>query len=89
MYYYRLVNSLRLLGLPITIIYDLQLGKGDIVRALLSSGADPGIQDKRGETPVQVSSSASITAIYTEDLLRATAQSEYASSCNKIIYLVG
>lgn len=53
-----------------------QLGRGDIVRALLAADADPGVQDSDGNTPLQLAPSQAITAIFTEELLRATAQSE-------------
>lgn len=53
-----------------------QLGRGDIIRALLAAGADPGVQDAAGSTPLNLAPSPAITAIFTEELLRATAQSE-------------
>ena len=56
--------------------FFVQLGRGDIVRALLAAGADPGVQDSGGNTPLQLAPSSAITAIFTEELLRATAQSE-------------
>ncbi|CAL4143853.1 unnamed protein product, partial [Meganyctiphanes norvegica] len=52
-----------------------KLCRGDIVRALLASGADPGVQNAEGKTSVELASTSAITAIYTEELLRATAQS--------------
>ncbi|KAG7172793.1 26S proteasome non-ATPase regulatory subunit 10-like 2, partial [Homarus americanus] len=53
-----------------------KLGRGDIIRALLALGADPGVQDSEGNTALQLAPSHAITAIFTEELLRATAQSD-------------
>lgn len=58
-----------------------KLGRGDIVRALLAAGADPGIQDNDGNTPLQLAPTPPIIAIFTEELLRATAQSDPRSRC--------
>nr|XP_045591996.1 uncharacterized protein LOC123753983 isoform X1 [Procambarus clarkii]XP_045591997.1 uncharacterized protein LOC123753983 isoform X1 [Procambarus clarkii] len=61
-----------------------KLGRGDIIRALLAIGADPGVQDNEGNTPLQLVPSQSITAIFTEELLRATAQSDVGRVCQLI-----
>lgn len=58
-----------------------KLGRGDIIRALLAVGADPGVQDNDGNTPLQLAPSQAITAIFTEELLRATAQSDVGRVC--------
>ncbi|MCL4131852.1 UNVERIFIED_CONTAM: hypothetical protein GTU68_003743 [Idotea baltica] len=61
-----------------------KLGHNDIVRALLAAGADPGVIDRNGNTPIQVSPSSSILSIFMEDLLRATAKSEIGRVCQLI-----
>lgn len=61
-----------------------KLGRGDIVRALLAAGADPGVQDTGGNTPLQLAPSPAITAIFTEELLRATAQSDVGRVCQLV-----
>jgi len=49
------------------------------VRTLLNCGADPAVQNANGHNAVDVASSATIRYIYMEELLRATAASEYAN----------
>ncbi|XP_037782496.1 uncharacterized protein LOC119578901 isoform X1 [Penaeus monodon] len=61
-----------------------KLGRGDIVRALLAAGADPGIQDNDGNTPLQLAPTPPIIAIFTEELLRATAQSDVGRVCQLV-----
>ncbi|XP_071527220.1 uncharacterized protein [Panulirus ornatus] len=61
-----------------------KLGRGDIVRALLAADADPGVQDSDGNTPLQLAPSQAITAIFTEELLRATAQSDVGRVCQLV-----
>ncbi|KAK7077573.1 hypothetical protein SK128_012480 [Halocaridina rubra] len=61
-----------------------KLGRGDIVRALLAAGADPGVQDNEGNTPLQLAPTPSIIAIFTEELLRATAQSDVGRVCQLV-----
>jgi hypothetical protein len=53
-----------------------QLNQGDVVRTLLSCGADPGVQNARGLNAVDVATSEQMRQIYIEELLRATANSE-------------
>jgi hypothetical protein len=52
------------------------MNQGDVVRTLLSCGADPGVQNVRGLNAVDVATSEQMRQIYTEELLRATANSE-------------
>lgn len=47
------------------------------MRTLLSCGADPAVQNANGHNAVDVASSDVIRRIYIEELLRATAASEY------------
>jgi len=55
----------------------LQLKHADCVRALLSAGGDPGVLNNKGQSPLQLAAGdEAIIAVYTEDLLRATAQSQ-------------
>ncbi|XP_042215354.1 uncharacterized protein LOC121861551 isoform X1 [Homarus americanus] len=61
-----------------------KLGRGDIIRALLALGADPGVQDSEGNTALQLAPSHAITAIFTEELLRATAQSDVGRVCQLV-----
>ncbi|XP_076059863.1 uncharacterized protein LOC143036412 isoform X2 [Oratosquilla oratoria] len=58
-----------------------KLERADIVRALLAAGADPGVQDQDGNTPVHLVKSSKMEAIYTEELLRTTAQSDVGKVC--------
>jgi hypothetical protein len=53
-----------------------QLNQGDVVRTLLSCGADPGVLNARGLHAVDVATSEQMQQIYIEELLRATANSE-------------
>ena len=52
------------------------MNQGDIVRTLLSCGADPGVQNTRGLNAIDVATSEQMRQIYVEELLRATANSE-------------
>ncbi|OWF38604.1 uncharacterized protein LOC110466050 [Mizuhopecten yessoensis] len=57
-------------------------GKTDIVRALLSAGADPGIHNAQGKTAFDLSSEFSlIITVFNEELLQATAQSNVGRVC--------
>jgi ankyrin repeat protein len=49
----------------------------DVVRALLMAGADPTVENKNGENAFELATSDSIQQVYVEELLRATAGSEY------------
>jgi hypothetical protein len=62
---------------PIKFI-KLQLDQGDVVRTLLSAGADPGIQNASGENSLDTASTSHMKQIYVDELLRATGNSEYA-----------
>jgi len=53
-----------------------QLSQGDVVRTLLSCGADPGVQNARGLNAVDVATSEQVRQIYIEELLCTTATSE-------------
>lgn len=59
-------------------IFLLQLDQGDVVRTLLSAGADPGIQNASGENSLDTASTSHMKQIYVDELLRATGNSEYA-----------
>ncbi|EZA52531.1 uncharacterized protein LOC105281834 [Ooceraea biroi] len=56
--------------------YASKTNQADIVRTLLSCGADPAVQNANGHNAVDVASSDAIRRIYIEELLRATAASE-------------
>lgn len=47
------------------------------MRTLLSCGADPAVKNAHGRNAVDVAASEVIRLIYVEELLRATAASEY------------
>ena len=55
----------------------IQVNQPDIVRTLLSCGANPAVQNSNGYNAVDVASSDIIRRTYIEELLRATAASEY------------
>ncbi|XP_033324995.1 uncharacterized protein LOC117219738 [Megalopta genalis] len=56
--------------------YAAKNNQPDIVRTLLSCGANPAIQNVNGHNAVDVASSDAIRRTYIEELLRATAASE-------------
>lgn len=58
------------------LFFYLQMNQVDVVRTLLSCGADPAIQNSQGYNAVDVASCDAIRRIYVDDLLRATAASE-------------
>ncbi|KAL2715083.1 Tankyrase-1 [Vespula squamosa] len=64
--------------------YASKTNQADIVRTLLSCGADPAIQNANGHNAVDLASSDIIRRIYIEELLRATA----ASEIEKVIQLL-
>lgn len=53
-----------------------KLGLKDIVRALLSNGADPTMENSNGDNPYEMINSEQIQQVYVEELLRATAGSK-------------
>lgn len=59
-----------------------RLGRPDVVRALLYAGADPGVQNQDGDTPVHLSASDTMRSVYTDELFKATAQSKLVASKN-------
>ncbi|XP_019618720.1 PREDICTED: uncharacterized protein LOC109465744 isoform X2 [Branchiostoma belcheri] len=59
-------------------------GSVDIIRTLLSAGADPGIHDRNGDTPFDLSPSQAVTNVYNEELLQAIAQSNVGRVCQLI-----
>lgn len=54
------------------------------MRTLLSCGANPAIQNINGHNAVDVASSDAIRRTYIEELLRATAGSEYVTTMQNI-----
>ncbi|XP_043476620.1 uncharacterized protein LOC122507780 [Leptopilina heterotoma] len=56
--------------------YASKANQVDVVRTLLSCGADPAIQNAQGHNALDVASSEIVRHIYVEELLRATAASE-------------
>jgi hypothetical protein len=52
------------------------MNQGDVVRTLLSCGADPGVLNATGLNAVDVATSEQMRQIYIEEFLRATADSE-------------
>lgn len=61
-----------------------KMNQGDVVRTLLSCGADPGVQNSKGLNAVDVATSEQMRLIYIEELLRATANSEVGRVCQLI-----
>lgn len=49
------------------------------MRTLLNCGADPAVQNANGHNAVDVAATDAIRRIYIEELLRATAASEYVN----------
>ncbi|XP_069671476.1 uncharacterized protein [Periplaneta americana] len=66
-----------------------KMNQGDVVRTLLSCGADPGVQNARGLNAVDVATSEQMRLIYVEELLRATANSEVGRVCQLIAAGIG
>lgn len=60
------------------------------MRTLLNCGADPAVQNANGHNAVDVASSDAIRRIYIEEMLRATAASEYVniSAFNFVVFLL-
>ncbi|KAG1664104.1 Tankyrase-2 [Nymphon striatum] len=56
--------------------WTTKLDDTDIVRTLLSAGADPCLRNKENETAVEFILSDKMMSVYNEELLRATAQSK-------------
>ncbi|XP_008556256.1 uncharacterized protein LOC103577419 [Microplitis demolitor] len=56
--------------------YASKTNQVDVVRTLLSCGADPAVKNAHGRNAVDVAASEVIRLIYVEELLRATAASE-------------
>lgn len=54
----------------------MQLDQADVVRTLLSAGADPGVQNSAGENALDAAATPHMRQIYVEELLRATGNSE-------------
>lgn len=61
------------------VLFIFKTNQVDIVRTLLNCGADPAVQNADGHNAVDVASSDSIRRIYIEEMLRATAASEYVN----------
>ncbi|XP_046981573.1 uncharacterized protein LOC124550870 isoform X1 [Schistocerca americana] len=62
-----------------------KLHRGDVVRTLLSCGADPGVQNSQGMNAVDAAvGSPTMRHIYVEELLRATANSEVGRVCQLV-----
>lgn len=60
-----------------------KLGLQDVVRALLTAGANPFIENRQGENAYELATSDPILQVYVEELLRATAKSELVlHKCN-------
>jgi hypothetical protein len=66
-------------------LFIIQTNQADIVRTLLNCGADPAVQNANGHNAVDVASNDAIRRIYIEELLRATAASEYINISTIII----
>lgn len=64
-----------------------QLNHGDVVRTLLAFGSDPRVQNKLGLNAVDAANSHHLREIYIEELLRATASSEYVNFTSYLIYV--
>ncbi|XP_066585055.1 uncharacterized protein [Prorops nasuta] len=64
--------------------YASKINKPDIVRTLLSFGADPTVQNALGHNALDSASNDIIRRIYIEELLRATA----ASEINRVVQLL-
>ncbi|KAG8227825.1 hypothetical protein J437_LFUL008469 [Ladona fulva] len=61
--------------------FATKLNQGDVVRTLLSCGADPGVQNENGQNAIDIISSENMRRIYVDELLRATACSEVGRVC--------
>jgi len=61
----------------VRIYFLIQSGQVDITRTLLAAGADPGVHNKDGQTPLDVAADDKIKQVFNEQLLQAVAVSEY------------
>ncbi|KAK2152971.1 hypothetical protein LSH36_313g04004 [Paralvinella palmiformis] len=59
-------------------------GQVDITRTLLAAGADPGVHNKDGQTPLDVAADDKIKQVFNEQLLQAVAVSDIGSVCQLI-----
>lgn len=50
------------------------------MRALIASGADPGIHNNDEQTPLDLASTEQVREVYAEELLQAVARSEWVSN---------
>ncbi|XP_063217542.1 uncharacterized protein LOC134528147 [Bacillus rossius redtenbacheri] len=66
------------------LLYATKLDQADVVRTLLSCGADPGVQNAQGLNAVDAAANQYMRQIYVEELLRATAKSEVGRVCQLI-----
>ncbi|ODM97121.1 Beta-hexosaminidase [Orchesella cincta] len=55
-----------------------KLGLQDVVRALLTAGANPVVENRQGENAYEMATSETIQQVYVEELLRAAAKSDIA-----------
>ncbi|CAB3359835.1 Hypothetical predicted protein [Cloeon dipterum] len=66
------------------LLYATKLDQGDVVRTLLSAGADPGIQNSAGENALDTAGTIHMKQIYVDELLRATGTSDVGRVCQLI-----
>lgn len=57
------------------------LGEADIVRTLLSAGADPGVHNSKQRIPLDLAKLEKVRTVFNEELLQATAQSNMGRVC--------
>ncbi|KAF4523546.1 hypothetical protein B566_EDAN011994 [Ephemera danica] len=65
-------------------MHDELLDQVDVVRTLLSAGADPGVQNVAGENALDAAGTPHMRQIFVDELLRATGNSEVGRVCQLV-----
>ena len=63
-----------------------QASQPDIVRALLATGADPGVHNAEGKTPLDLTTSDRVKNVFNEQLLQWVATSKYVLPVGLLFY---
>ncbi|ELT94131.1 hypothetical protein CAPTEDRAFT_214107 [Capitella teleta] len=75
------LNNTSLTSVGSILHYAAQAGQADIVRALLASGADPGVHNAEGKTPLDITTIERVRNVFNEELLQCVAHSNIGRAC--------
>ncbi len=76
--FHEIVDSASSTDVGTLLHFAAEKGDADGVRALLSSGANPCVQNENGRTALQCTVKEDVRSAFTQELLQAVAQSKYA-----------